>query len=443
MAGVVRADRFYFGCGNLAAAIVCLPLCWGLPARDWVALKFGTAITGVALGVNAARLFSQYSEQAPIRAAWKESALMIDAAWIEQLAIANLPPVYQPAHLEPAGNYHLPAAPQWNFQSEQVQENEPIPERGDGRQLPNLSAYPSVLICGVPGSGKTTFAREEITRRLNLGHRVIVLDPHAAYGSWQGCEIVGGGMNYEAINKKLNWLFEEVKARYLKIQTEPNPKFQELSVVAEEFTKWSRKVKNSEELFWTALTDIRKVKICIVFVSHTRTLVAMGGAKGSADLRDEALLEVELQGEYNKQTGRATPKFQALVKMPGYPLSDRTLVRIERKSEPELPIPSATPGTPQNIPRDKPENPGTPDGIRAERFSELLAEILAETAPAVFSPEFPLEQEERVQLAKLVITQNLGVEKTILLLWGVRRGGRNHHLYVEAKAMLDRLTGEK
>ena len=75
----------------------------------------------------------------------------------------------------------------------------------------------------------------------------------------------------------------------------------------------------------------------------------------------------------------------------------------------------------------------------AERFSVLLAALLAENLPAVFSADFPLEHEGKVQLARLVIAQNLGVEKTILLLWGVRRGGRNHHVYTEARELLDRL----
>ena len=73
--------------------------------------------------------------------------------------------------------------------------------------MPNLSAYPSVFIYGVPGSGKTTFAQEELNKRLALGHEVIVLDPHVAYGAWPCCSVIGGGMNYQAINDKLDWLF--------------------------------------------------------------------------------------------------------------------------------------------------------------------------------------------------------------------------------------------
>ncbi len=183
------------------------------------------------------------------------------------------------------------------------------PAQVSGPKMPNLSAYPSVFIYGVPGSGKTTFAQEELNKRLALGHEVIVLDPHAAYGAWPCCSVIGGGMNYQAINDKLDWLFKEVKDRYARIEKEPNPKFRPLTITAEEFTKSSANVKNSGELFWTALTDIRKIKIYIVFVSHTRTLIALRDAKGLAPLRDEGLLEVELKGESsqdNEGTGEAT-----------------------------------------------------------------------------------------------------------------------------------------
>ena len=70
----------------------------------------------------------------------------------------------------------------------------------------------------------------------------------------------------------------------------------------------------------------------------------------------------------------------------------------------------------------------------------MLAELMAGTVEtAVFAADSPLEQDEKMELAKLVIAQDLGFEKTILLLWGVRRGGRNHHLYTEARVMLERL----
>lgn len=71
-----------------------------------------------------------------------------------------------------------------------------------------------------------------------------------------------------------------------------------------------------------------------------------------------------------------------------------------------------------------------------------LSDVLTENLPPVFSDNFPLNNnEERLELAKLVIDQNLGKERTIKLLWGVRRGGRNHAMYTEAREMLEKLMG--
>jgi hypothetical protein len=102
-------------------------------------------------------------------------------------------------------------------------------------------------------------------------------------------------------------------------------------------------------------------------------------------------------------------------------------------------------GTIGKLPEQDAENGGTPDGMGVSDLEAFLTQVLAEASEPIFSADFPLqEQERRVELAKLVIAQNLGKEKTIWLLWGVRPGGRNHNLYTEARAMLDRLMkGDK
>lgn len=447
-----RTDRFYWGCGNLAASIICLPLCWGLPAKDFAALKFGAAIAGTVLGVNAARLVWEHEQNASVRSAWKESAMMVNGAWIEQVAVSQLPLIPQQEQRLPTytsngePNYYLPAqAPHFQpIVAENYPQTEQPPERGGDRRMPNLSAYNAVLIYGVPGSGKTTFSEQEVEKRLSLGHEVIVLDPHAAYGKWKGCEVVGGGMNYKAIDLKLEWLFEKIRSRYSQTESEPNPHLPPLTIVAEEFTQWSAKVKNASELFWAANTDIRKVEIFVLFVNHTRTLVACGGAKGAAALRDDNLLEIQLQGEMDDQTGRATPLCQALVKMPGKPLADRFLVPINKIPD-RLPLaaPSASQeeaGSPRKFPQQQPENLGSPYGMRAEGYSAVVAQILSEPGKLpLFSSTIELPHEEKLKIAKNIITQNLGDKNNILCFWGVTSGGRNHHLYVEAKKMLDRL----
>lgn len=439
-----RGDRILWGVANLMVGALSIPFCYGLSSKDFTSLKFLSAAIGVGAGLNSVRLFHEHEQGAGVRSAWRASAEMVSGAWIEQIAQSNLPPIYQaPSYQsEIAGAENLKSMPA-QFQLAAPLQSEDLPDRGEGRviygKMPGLSWYPSVLIYGIPGAGKTTFTEDEIQKRLAAGHEVIVLDPHAGYGQWEGCEIVGDGMDYKAIDAKITWFKNEVERRYKLRRSEKNPKFKPLTILAEEFTNWADRCKYSGEHFKTVNSDIRKVECYSLIVTHTRTLAGLGDAKGMASLRDESCLEVEILGDYSSETERATPRFEALVKMPGQALSDRTLVKIEKKSQGALPVPVSSPGTPRNAPLSELGKPGTPEGIRAERFSGLLAEILAETAPAVFSAEFPLEHEDRVQLAKLVIAQNLGIEKTIFLLWGVRRGGRNHHLYVEAKAMLDRL----
>jgi hypothetical protein len=209
------------------------------------------------------------------------------------------------------------------------------PEQPNSPKMPVLTNYPSVLIYGAPGSGKTTFAEQEVKRRLAAGHRVIVCDPHAAYGAWQGCEVVGGGMNYAAIDAKLEWFATEVRRRYKIIESQPNPSFQPLTLVCDEFTNWAGRCSAAGEFFQSALSDIRKAKMFGVIVSHTRTMAGLANAAGMAKLRDEALLEVELLGQQCPKTGDAVPRYEAVVKLPGMPLNKRFILQVPKLTDPD------------------------------------------------------------------------------------------------------------
>ena len=345
------------------------------------------------------------------------------------------------------------------------------PEQPDSPKMPVLTNYPSVLIYGAPGSGKTTFAEQEVKRRLEAGHRVIICDPHAAYGAWAGCSVVGGGMDYAAIDAKLEWFAAEVRRRYKIIESQPNPTFQPLTLCCDEFTNWAGRCSAAGEFFQSALSDIRKAKMFGLIVSHTRTMAGLANAAGMAKLRDEALLEVELLGQQCPKTGNAVPRYEAVVKLPGMPLNKRFILQVPKLSNPgnhqptkqdstyldpiarlQNSVPTApnpdTPeqaGTPPDVPETEPPKTGTLDGTTntaVKRLRAMLAEILAGTLQTpVFAPDLPLEHEEKIELAKLVIAQDLGLKKTIWILWGVSRGGRNHQRYADARAMLERLTG--
>jgi hypothetical protein len=408
----------------------------------------------------------------------------IEQAYMESLGID--PSVQQPlltgtATLESISNPSDKVDPQANSPE--------LPDQTVGPKMPVLTNYPSVLIYGAPGSGKTTFAEQEVKRRLEAGHRVIICDPHAAYGAWAGCEVVGGGMNYAAIDAKLEWFAVEVRRRYKRIESEPNPTFQPLTLCCDEFTNWAGRCSAASEFFQSALSDIRKAKMFGLIVSHTRTMAGLANAAGMAKLRDEALLEVELLGQQCPKTGDAVPRYEAVIKLPGMPLNKRFILQVPKLSEPNNHQPtkqdsayldpiarldkntsvddvsdtqintSEKPsGTDYTLPQQDTGNLANPYGKGADgsngsegldtssalnqSLNGFLAEVIAENLPPVFADDFPLKKHERrVQLAKLVIAKNLGKQKTIFLLWGVTDGGRNHQRYVDARAMLERLMG--
>ena len=272
----------------------------------------------------------------------------------------------------------------------------------------------------------------------------------AGFYSWRDCDIVGAGMDYAGIDAELADFAAEVKRRYERIRKEPNPQFQPWTFVCDEYTNWASRCKASGDFFQAALSDIRKAKMYVLFVSHARTLAGLGEAKGMAATRDAALLEIELLGMIDPKTADAVPKFEALVKLPGQSQADRTLVKLTKHPESK----NATVddvsgrntsdttenfGTPKNTLEPESEQPGS-FMEHGEHLSEMLAQLLAGTVEkAVFAADYPLEQRDKMKLAKLVIAQELGQEKTIWLLWGIRRGGRNHHLYAEAREMLEKL----
>ena len=210
-------------------------------------------------------------------------------------------------------------------------------DRTVGPKIPKLTNYPAVLIYGPQGSGKTFLAEEEIKQRKRAGHKVTALDPHAGFNSWRDCEVIGAGMDYAGIDAELADFAAEVKRRYERIRREPNPSFTPWTFVCDEFTNWASRCKTSGDFFQAALSDIRKAKMYVLFVSHARTLAGLGEAKGMAATRDAALLEIELLGMIDPETAEAVPKFEALVKLPGQSQADRTLVKLEQKSAPTAP----------------------------------------------------------------------------------------------------------
>ena len=195
--------------------------------------------------------------------------------------------------------------------------------------IQKISEYPCLLVYGPQGSGKTTITAEIVRQKIKYGHTVQVLDPHRKAGHWQGLECFGDGMDYLALSQKIKWFSGEVVNRYKQYSTDPNFNPQKLTIVCDEFTNWAKRCDGADEFFASALSDIRKININVIFIAHARTMTALGDAKGLADARDSALCELELNAEICPKTGKSKPTFEGLLKLPGTPQNKRSPIRID------------------------------------------------------------------------------------------------------------------
>jgi len=164
-----------------------------------------------------------------------------------------------------------------------------------------------LLICGPQGSGKTSLALRLLADRASQGHRVQVLDPHAAKGQWP-YQTIGAGKDYRAIDAAIKDWIEGVEGHYRAIAQDasaPTPTPQTL--LAEELTQWADEVASAPKMVRVACSDIRKAKRYLVAVSHGRTLATIGGAKGYRSTIDNAAMVLELDraaDELGASTGR-------------------------------------------------------------------------------------------------------------------------------------------
>ncbi|MGB3791029.1 MAG: hypothetical protein WA949_23690 [Phormidesmis sp.] len=151
--------------------------------------------------------------------------------------------------------------------------------------------YPAIAVIGAQGLGKTTLI--EYLLGLLSGDK-IVLDPHYQAGAWPGCLVIGAGMDYAAVGVALTNLSADVKERYQQRATVTGYRPAPVALVLEEQTNWVDKVEGAGKFLKETLSDIRKVGYQTFSVAHGDTNTARGGAKGTAKMRQQGELKIEI-----------------------------------------------------------------------------------------------------------------------------------------------------
>jgi hypothetical protein len=220
-----------------------------------------------------------------------------------------------------------PQGAQWDSDDDDV--IDPLEQYGWLRQL--LQA-PALLLYGPQGSGKSTLAELIIYLRHRMGFAQEVLDPHAAHGQWAGMQVYGQGMNYGELTMQLQSLQRKIGRRYQRRSQEPNYNPQPLGVILEELTNWGDRTSGCGEFVKASLSDNRKIAVCSLYVGHGRELGNLGDAKGIAAMRDQGMMELQLEADTGPD-GKPCPKGSGLLRMPNGSMKDRATVAMPDLSD--------------------------------------------------------------------------------------------------------------
>jgi energy-coupling factor transporter ATP-binding protein EcfA2 len=376
------------------------------------------------------------------------------------------PPVYDPTPLL-TGNHQddrpqLVGTPDDRIQAQDdrtttLLTSEPVPVTFTWNDLePNLINYPALALIGPQGSGKTTIAQHLIRVKKQAGHTIAVLDPHYRKGEWEGCQIIGAGKNYAAINAYLKEVASLVNDRYRQREAEGTEKFPPLTIVVEELTCWEGKVSHAQEFVKSALSDFRKIGLKALFISHGETNALWGGANGTRGLRDSSLAfirpQVQLTPEGAKPLGKAQiclPGMDAIV------VTLPNLAPVHTPSSPEnspAPAPVHTPSSPENSPAHAPvhlassqENSPAPAPVHLASSQEN-SPAPAPVHLASSQENSPFEDPRKIQELRHLILLNYSKTEALREVFGIDakrdRSGNPNSKYQKASRLFETLRNE-
>lgn len=358
-----------------------------------------------------------------------DEAIDVPTATVEDTAKKSEPPLdFLQSEIEALADENGTAAPELP-QNSPLGENAastpdtqpPTPDRFAWAK--DLLHFPAVLIWGAQGSGKTSFAAWLLHQRIAAGHSAWVCDPHKEFGQWNGLKCVGAGMDYEACDRAMIQFANSVKREYKTRSEQANYKPQRETVLAEEFTKWSDYCENAGEFFKASLSDLRKIRKGVIFVSHDRSLVALGNAKGFSKARNNGLLELHLEAVIDPITGDPKPAMKGKLKLPG-----KAAIEVEISPDMKGSM-DFTGGVATPQPAAQTESQATPEQIK------VSLERLYQSKPADTTADAsePIEK-----LSRYLASKGQLDFRTLEKNWGRNNGFQGDELRSLVTALVDR-----
>lgn len=163
-------------------------------------------------------------------------------------------------------------------------------------RVEDIANLDNLWVVGPKNSGKTTLLRRLIALRRG---RHWALDPHATPGKWPNCTVVGGGLEFDEIDRQLHqfltWMRQRYKAQATGEVSEAQCKAARRTMVGDEWravrkalpevraSRDTPAIPSAADRLLDILSQGRKAGICALVASHADTAESMG-VSGEKDI---------------------------------------------------------------------------------------------------------------------------------------------------------------
>jgi hypothetical protein len=354
--------------------------------------------------------------------------------------------------------------------------------------------FAHLRVIGGTGIGKTTFV--DWLLDVLSGER-FVITPKKKSWNWVGLKVYGLWFDYEVIRSKLQWIHGEMYRRYPLMSA--GQTFEITNFVVDEWrlintnlkaikerdpeTKQVKEIAPSAKAMMKDIITVARESMLRLIALAQGENVASWGFEGESDLEEcftdirlgefaidyakslrnqcrkdsddyeywtAVLNELDNQSQQRTHEGKSIPccmvgKHPA--RIPNLTDWKREVVDIDSeeneqtnlsKTDPSTDPPKETTLPERKVPAPPAEGSRKPDGISVEAFSSRIASALTEASPEASPPLFDgLDRDGKLLMLRLLLAKKLGKEKTIMLAWRVKSGGRSHDKYRMASELID------